>query len=179
MNKKKRRMILIVLLAVLLLVTAGVLLIPSSRLHIGSNLTVSIFVKVNGETAVPYNITCLREGEYAEDVKVSVSDGSEYGSSTLGISDGDDVYVTCTALHYGNYVFSYDVDTPDGTKHLTFSILKAHDMGPRYSCGYEMRLDQVDDDWRARVLLLEIHDMGSVEEILLSEDENAYVHLGP
>lgn len=163
MKKKKLKIILSILAAVLILAISGILLIPYSRFHAGSNLKVNMRVKVNGERAVPYNITCLREDEYAEAVKVRDSD--------------DHTDVSCRASSYGNYFFSYDVDTPDGTKRLSFSILKSHDMGPCYSCAYEIDLDQTGGDWRARILLIESNDMGACQEILLSDNETAYVHL--
>lgn len=164
---KKSKRILISALAILFLSILGLLLIPGSRFHVGNNLTIRMRVKVNGETAIPYNITCLRGGDKDQPEKINIHSSDDY--TDLSVS----------AFPYDGYCFSYDVDTPDGPRHLTFMIMKCHNMGPRYSCAYEMNLDQVEDDWQASILLVERNAEGQVQQILLSEDANAYVQLGP
>lgn len=162
---KKKKTVICAILAVLLLVLMGLLLVPFSRFYMGHNLRVRLRVKVNGENVVPYNITCLNDSDESQKLKVRSLD--------------DYTDVSCAANLYGGYVFSYDVDTPDGVRHFTFMIMKTHNWGPRYSCSYEMNLNESEDDWLARVLLVERNALGEIQEIKLSEDENAHVQLGP
>ncbi len=165
-KQKTTRFILLSLIGTGLLIILCLLFLPFSRFHIGHNLAVRMRINVNGESVTPYNITCVREESYDAPLRIRSKD--EYTD------------ISTEAAAYSGYTISYDVDTPDGAKHLSFMILKTHMMGPRDSFAYEIDLDkdQESGDWRARVWLDRPNAESKITEIWLSEDEHAHVQYG-
>ena len=125
----------------------------------------TIKVEINGEQAKIYNVACIGENDGQEE-KLIVKE-QEKG-----------VLVKCKALPYDAYTFYYDVETEDGVKHFSFRIVKTHTGGPIERFQYEMKLRK-EEEWVAQVLLVEKDAEGEIKKIPLSEDETAYVQLGP
>lgn len=120
---KKR--ILSILFFAFVLGIALISLFPRSRFHlIGSNLTGTLNVTVNGQKAVPYNITCVTDTNKEEHLTLKKKESG--------------MKVKAAAVGYNGYIFEYDVDTEEGTKHFCFMVLKTHNFGPRIDFAYQM-----------------------------------------
>ncbi|MCM1497715.1 MAG: hypothetical protein NC124_04540 [Clostridium sp.] len=166
MKAQRKKKIWLGLFAVFALGFFLISMFPNQRFHlIGSNLTGTITVTVNGQPVMPYHITCAAGGDREE--KLTIRNGE------------DSTRVRCTAAAYHGYVFDYEVDTEDGTKHFQFMVMKTHDFGPRVNFVYQMNLNKEEEEWIAYVLLDNEGAKGEVYRILLREDETAYIQMGP
>ena len=162
--KKKIKLIIFL---VILICFAVMLLYSGSRLFLGPKLTVDMRIKVDGKNSVPYNITCTNGAGEVQKLHTSNKDGKTI------------VYID--AFRYDKYIISYDIDTADGVKHLTYGIMKTHDAGPRDSFWYYLDLDKDKDlgEWEARIWLDRKNAEAGAQTILLSVDESSYVQYGP
>lgn len=161
-----RKGILSVLLFAFVLGIALISLFPHIRIHlIGSNLTGTLDVTVNGQEAVPYNITCITDTDKEEHLTLKKKESG--------------MKIKASAVGYNGYIFEYDVDTEEEVKHFCFMVLKTHNFGPRIDFAYQMKLDKEDNEWIAKVWLDDKGTEGKVYTIPLSEDETAYVQMGP
>lgn len=165
MNKKKKIIIAAVLLAVILIGLAAFFLNPYSKVYAGNCLKGTMSVTVNDETVIPQNVTC------------TYGNGETVDLQTVSTEDG--LRLKARAFPYDGYTVSYDVETEEGIKHFTFMVMKTHNGGPVRQFAYQMDLEQKEGEWVAEVLLVEPRAEGKVQIIPLSEDETAYVQLGP
>lgn len=164
---KKSKRIKLIILAIVIIAVALVLLFPGSRMFIGAKLSIDMRVRVNGESIVPYNITCTDGAGNVEKVRV--------------VSKDDGLVLYIGAFHHDMYTISYDVDTSDGVKHFTYGIMRTKQGGPRDNLWYYMDLDENEEikEWEARVWLDWENTESKAHTIILSDDENAYVQFGP
>lgn len=141
---------------------------PFSRVYMGKTIKINMSVKVNGEYVKPENITCTRSA-HEETQKISV----------VSKSKSDVLYIDSVAK--SRYYISYDVNTPDGVKHFTYSVFKTHDMGPREEYFYRNDLykDEATGEWYANVWLDNKNAEAGATTIWLNENEDADVHYGP
>lgn len=160
-----RKKIHIILSVVILVGISLVFLLPFSRFYVGSNVTGTIQVTVNGNYVMPENITCTDGTDRIEQVRVNKKENY--------------IIVKCKAFHYNGYRFDYDVETEDGTKSFQFMVFKCHHGGPVEEFCYQMELNKENDEWIADVSLLDENGMGKVNKILLKEDSTAFIQLGP
>lgn len=113
-KKKKiplRKRLLSVLLFAFVLGIASISLFPHIRIHlIGSNLTGTLDVTVNGKEAVSYNITCVTDTDKEEHLTLKKKEGG--------------MKIKASAVGYNGYIFEYDVDTEEGVKHFCFNVFK-------------------------------------------------------
>lgn len=153
------------LIVAALLVIALFFVLPFSRFYIGSNITGTMEITVNGISVIPSGITC--------------DDGAD-GTEKVTIKERENaIYVKCRAFNYNAYFFDYDVETEDGTKHFQFMIFKPHYGGPVAEFGYSMNLNKINDRWIAEVSLLDKNGDGETRTISLNEDSTAFVRLEP
>lgn len=164
---KKSKRIKLIVLVVLIICVAVLLLFPGSRLFIGPKLTIDMRLEVDGKEAVPYNITCVNGAGKEQKIRM--------------INKDDEIVLYIGAFHHDMYTISYDVDTPDGVKHFSYGIMRTNQGGPRDSFWYYINLDREEEtmEWRARIWLGRRDEEVGARDIMLSEDETAYVQYGP
>lgn len=162
---KKVIKIIRIVFYILIAIVGLMLVLPCSRIYMGKCLKVEMYVKVNNEYVIPENIASMN-GNDEQDIRV--------------VNKADSVVVYISALRYGGNTVFYDVNTPEGVKHLTYTIIKAHDWGPREDFLYMIDLQQDEEgEWYADVWLQEKKCKEITATIWLSEDENAHVKDGP
>lgn len=164
---KKSRKIRWIILSILIICVATILLLPGSKLFVGSKLTVTMSAEVDGVDVVPYNITCTNGVGEEEKLRV--------------LNKNNEVVIYVGASKRDKYIISYDVDTSDGVKHFSYGIMRTHQGGPRDSYWYKLDLNKDEEtyEWEARIWLDRKNAETKAHTILLSEDENAYVQFGP
>lgn len=163
---KKGTKILRIVSGVLIAIIGLILCLPFSRLYIGKCLKVEMSVKVDGEYVIPENITCIYG--IGEPQKIRV------------VNKANEVVVYIEAFRYGMNTISYDVNTPEGVKHFTYSIFKTHQWGPRVDFWYRNDVQHNEEnEWYANVWLDKENVEARATTIWLAEDENAHVQYGP
>lgn len=166
-QKKKsiKKRILYGLVVAVVLGISLMLLLPFSMFYIGSNVIGTMEVTVNGTPVIPANITCGDGAEWTEQVRITEKENH--------------IKVKCRAFNYNGYIFDYDVETEDGTKHFQFMIFKPYYGAPAAEFHYSMSLNKKSGQWIADVSLLDKDGTGETKTILLDEDSTAYVRLEP
>lgn len=164
---KKSKRIKLIILAVLIICVATLFLLPFSRFFVGPKLTVDMRAEVGGVETIPYNITCVN------------GEGKEQKIRIINVDDGVRLYIG--AFQHDMYTISYDIDTAEGVKRLSYGIMRTHEAGPRDSFWYYVDLDKDKEtgEWEARIWLDRENAEACAHTILLSEDESAYVQYGP
>lgn len=131
------------------------------------NMKGNIRVSVNGEIVEPQNIVCYRGLHDGETQKTKLHWKEEY------------YFIKVKADPYDGYNFEFDVDTEDGTKHFHFQVIKTHNGSPTEIFDYELKLNKEAGEWVAYVSLDDEYGNGPEEKILLKDDPNAFISIGP
>ncbi len=131
------------------------------------NMKGNIRVSVNGEIVEAKNIVCYRGSGDREIQKTKLHWKEEY------------YFIKVKADPYDGYNFEFDVDTEDVTKHFHFRVFKTHNGSPTVNFDYELKLCMEDGEWVAYVSLEDEYGNGPEERILLKDDPNAFISIGP
>lgn len=170
-KKKKYPAWLVLIIRLFEIVIAAVLIvIVVTIIAIGVfsyNLKGDIRVSINGEIVEPENIVCYRASDESSDQKLKTHWKEEY------------YFVKAKAVPKDRYFFEFDVDTIDGQKHFIFSVFKSKDGVHEEKFDYELNLNIEDGKWVAYVSLSYKDGNNSEVRILLEDDPNAYVLIGP
>ena len=130
------------------------------------NMKGDIRVSVNGEVVEPQNIVCYRGSQDKSVQKMKIYWKEEY------------YYIKAKADPYDGYNFEFDVETNDGTKSFKFMVFKSHNGTPTEVFDYELKLNYENGEWVAYVSLGDEYGT-KPERILLKDDPNAYISIGP
>ena len=151
----------------LVLFFLAVLLICIAGGGFSYNIKGNIRVMINGEVVKPENINCYRASGDKEPQKMKLKWNEDYYA------------VRVKAIPYDRYYIEYDVPTEEGIKHFKFSVFKAHNGLPVEWFDYELKLNMEDGEWVAYVSLGDEYGNGPEEQILLKDNPEAFISIGP